>query len=83
MSDLQILTLFRLAQAANIITKLTKTSHTCNITSCDHCVARLACRAIVDIDANQNYDINYRTWARRTPLLSLPALQQQHPELFI
>ena len=83
MSDLQILALFRLAQAANIITQLTKTSHTCHMTSCDHCVARLACRAIVDIDENQNYVTNYRTWARRTPLVSLSDLQQQHPELLI
>ena len=83
MSDLQILALFRLAQAANIITKLTKTSHTCSITYCEHCVARQACRAIVDIDESQNYYTNYRTWAKRTPLLSLSYLQQQHPELFI
>ena len=82
MSDLQILILFRLAQAANIITKLTKISHICK-SSCEHCVARSACRVIVKIDESQNYDTNYRIWARRTPLLSLSDLQQQHPELFI
>ena len=83
MSDLQILALSRLAQAATIITELTKAPHTFPITSCDHCAARLACRAIVDIDANQDYYTNYRAWAQRTPLLSLSDLQQQHPELLI
>ena len=83
MSDLQILALFRLAQANGTIHKLTKTTHDCFNSSCDGCIARPACRAIVDADINPDFATNYRKWARRTPLLQLSDLQQQYPELFI
>ena len=83
MSDLQILALFRLAQANGTIHKLTKATHDCLNSSCDRCIARLACRAIADADINTDFATNYRKWARRTPLLSLSDLQQQYPELFI
>ena len=82
MSDLQVLAIFRLAQANGTIHKLTKTTHDCANSDCDRCTARTACRFIADISSN-DFKMNYRTWAKRTPLLSLSDIEQQHPELLI
>ena len=83
MSDLQILALFRLAQANGTIHKLTKTTHDCLMSGCDRCIARLACRAIADTNVTTGFGTNYRNWARHTLFLSLSDLQQQYPELLI
>lgn len=84
MSDLQILALFRLAQANGTIHKLTKTTLDCTNSNCDHCIARPACLAIIaNAYINTDFATNYRKWARRTSLLPLSDLQQQYPELLI
>ena len=83
MSDLQILALFRLAQANGTIHKLTKTTHDCTNSSCDRCIARPACLVIANAAINTDFATNYRKWASRTSLLPLSDLQQQYPELLI
>ena len=83
MSDLQILALFRLAQANGTIHKLTKTTHDCTNSDCDRCIASSACRFIADSSSLNDFDTNYRIWTKRTQLLSLRQLEQQHPELLI
>ena len=91
MSDLQALTLFRLAQANGTIRKLTKTTHDCASSSCDRCIAspacsfiaKPACHAVVDSDKTNTFDTNYRNWAKRTTFYDLPYLQQHYPELLI
>ena len=83
MSDLQALTLFRLAQANGTIRKLTKTTHDCASNSCDRCIARPACSFVAGSYTLDDFDSKYLKWAKRTPLLTLRQLEQQHPELLI
>ena len=83
MSDLQVLALFRLAQANGTIHKLTKTTHDCANSDCDRCTARPACTFIADVTVGSDFDANYRAWTSRTPLLTLRQLEQQYPELLI
>lgn len=83
MSDLQVLALFRLAQANGTIHKLTKSTHECTTSNCDRCTAAPACRFIADMRLSSDFNVNYLTWASRTPLLTLRQLEQQYPELLI
>ena len=83
MSDLQVLAIFRLAQANGTIHKLTKTTHDCVGNSCDRCIARPACRFIVNMSTANDFYSNYRVWTSRTPLLTLRQLEHQYPELLI
>lgn len=83
MSDLQVLALFRLAQANGTIHKLTKTTLDCTNSTCDRCIARPACQAIADVSSSSDLTVHYRAWASRTPLLTLRQLEQQYPELLI
>ena len=83
MSDLQVLALFRLAQANGTIRKLTKTTHDCAGSACEDCIARPACRFIVNVHTTNSFKVNYRVWTLRTPLLTLRQLEQQYPELLI
>ena len=83
MSDLQVLTLFRLAQANGTIHKLTKTTHDCASNSCDSCTARPACSFIAGSYTLDDFDSKYLKWASRTPLLTLRQLEQHYPEHLI
>ena len=80
MTDLEILAKFRQAEAAGTLIKLTKSTHVCQTTGCDTCIAKSACRAIIDSGKTYSFDTNYRNWAKRTTLLSLSELQQHYPE---
>ena len=83
MTDLEILAKFRQAEAAGTIHKLTEHTHDCVRSECDHCIAKPACRAVVDSGKTNTFDTNYRNWASRTPFYDLPYLQQHYPELLI
>ena len=83
MTDLEILAKFRQAQADGTLFKLTKFTHTCVNLSCDTCLARQACRTITSSDINNDFETNYRRWAKRTTFHDLPYLQQHYPEHLI
>ena len=83
MTDLEILAKFRQAEAAGTIRKLTEHTHECIHATCDHCIAKPACRAVVDSGKTNTFDTNYRNWAKRTTFYDLPYLQQHYPELLI
>ena len=83
MTDLEILAKFRQAEAAGTVHTFTKSMHDCVRSECDHCIAKPACRAIVNSGRTNSFDTNYRNWAKRTIFHDLPYLQQQYPELFI
>ena len=83
MTDLEILAKFRQAEAAGTVHKFTKSTHDCVNSNCDNCIARTACRAVVDSDSANDFDANYRDWAKRTKLLALSDLRRNYPEYFI
>ena len=83
MSDLEILAKFRQAEAAGIIHTLTESMHDCVRSGCEHCIAKPACRAIVNSSRTNSFDTNYRNWAKRTMFHDLPYLQQHCPEHLI
>lgn len=83
MSDLEILATFRLVEEAGTIYKFTKSVHSCQDSQCDSCIAKLACRQLVNDNRAHHFNNGYAAWAKRTPFLSLSELQQQYPELFI
>lgn len=83
MTDFEILAKFRQAEAVGTIHTFTESMHNCERSECEHCIAKPACRAIINNDRTNSFDTNYRNWAKRTPFLSLSELQQQHPELLI
>ena len=84
MTDLEILIKFRQAEAARHIIKMTKSTHECLNNGCDSCFARYACRAVIHMSTTvNNFETNYRNWAKRTTFYDLPYLQQHYPELLI
>ena len=83
MSDLEILAAFRVAEEAGTIHKFTKSAHNCQDSYCDNCLARLACRQLVNDSKDRDFYTGYKAWAKRTPFLSLSELQQQYPELLL
>ena len=83
MSDLEILAKFRQAQEAGTVRKLTESIHDCVRSECHRCIARLACRAIVNSGRTNSFDTNYRNWAEHTTFHDLPYLQQHYPEYLI
>ena len=83
MSDLEILVKFRQAQATGHISKLTKSVHDCVRSECERCIAKPACRAVVDSGKTNTFDTNYRNWAKRTTFHGLSYLQQHYPEHLI
>ena len=83
MTDLEILAKFRQAEAAGTIHKLTEHTHDCVRAACDNCIAKPACRAIVNSSRTNSFDTSYRNWAKRTIFHDLPYLQQHYPEHLI
>ena len=83
MSDLEILAKFRQAQEAGTIHKLTESMHDCVRSECDRCIAKPACRAVVDSGKTNTFDTNYSNWAKRTTFHDLPYLQQHYPEYLL
>lgn len=83
MSDLEILAKFRQAEAAGTVHTLTESMHDCVRSECDRCIAKPACRAIVNSNRTKSFDTNYHNWAERTTFHDLPYLQQHYPEYLI
>ena len=83
MSNLEILVAFRKAEATGHINRLTKSVHDCQHGDCDDCPAKSACRQLVNDSKDCDFYTGYKTWAKRTPFLSLSELHQQYPELLL
>ena len=83
MTDLEILAKFRQAEAAGTIHTLTESMHDCGRSKCERCIAKPACRAIVNSSSTNSFDTNYLNWAKRTTFHDLSYLQQHYPEHLI